>query len=135
MVGNGQQSHFQLAARCISDGVQVIQSCFGQGELRVILVVGPGKYHLARRRKGTDVVHMFVGLVLIDAPGQPQYLADAEILGQGGINLLPAQGGVAACTEQAGFGSEEGALAVHMDGAALQHKIARVVAVDTQRFT
>ena len=92
MVGDGQQPYLQLAARRIGDGVQVIQPCFGQGILRVILVVGPGKHHLTRRCKGTDVVHVLVGLVLINAPGQPQHLADAEILGQGGLNLFPAHG-------------------------------------------
>ena len=54
------------------------------------------------------------------------------MIGQLPLNFLPAQLRVAPGAQQAGLGGQQGALAVHMDGTALQHKIPGVVAVKPQ---
>ena len=91
-----------------------------QGVLGVVLVVGPGERHLGGAHKAADIVHVLVGLVVIDAPGQPKDLFGPQGLQELGLDLGLGHFGVASGAQKAAFRGENGALAVGMDGAALQ---------------
>ena len=73
---------------------------------------------------------MAVGLAGVDAVLQPDDLVHVQILFQLFFNFALGHVGVAPGAEQAHLGGEQGALPVHMDGAALQHEAGGVVAVD-----
>ena len=64
---------------------------------------------------------MPVGLVVVDAPAEPDHLLGAEVVEQRLLDLLARELGVAVGIEQALFGRHHGPLAVHVDRAALEH--------------
>ena len=124
--------HREVPTLCIGGCFQRIQTCPAQGVLRVVLVLRPCQHHLCRTHIGAHVVHMLVGLIVVDAPGQPDDLLCAEIVFQLLLDLGPAQLRVAATAQQTGFGGKDGALTVRVDGAALQHKVLCIIAVHAQ---
>ena len=95
---------------------------------RVVGVVRPDAEHLAGSHEAGDVVDVAVGLLGVDAVLDPDDLRDVEVLLElvlhvalelVGPGLVLGHAGVAAGVEQAHLGGHEGALAVDVDGAAL----------------
>ena len=70
---------------------------------------------------------MAVGFVRVHALAQPKDLIHVQVLAQVFLDLLLGEFRVAARAQQALLGDHQGALAVHMDGAALQHKVIGLV--------
>ena len=85
----------------------------------VVLVLGDGGQHDAGPHEAGDVVDVAVGLVGVDALGQPDDLLDVQVVAQVLLDLLARQVRVAAGAEQALLGGDDGALAVHVERAAL----------------
>ena len=119
----------------------------------VVRIVGPDDGHHARGDEGGHVVDVPVGLLRVDALLDPDDLLYAqirlqvlvhvgaqllapglELLGVGGpdgvlVGLLGEHGGRGAARgEQALVGDDDGALAVHSDGAALEDHVVGTVA-------
>ena len=67
-------------------------------------------------------VDVAAGLIEIHALAQPDHPGDAEIAAQLLLDVRARELGVAVRIEQAFFGGQAGALAVHMNGAALEHE-------------
>ena len=65
---------------------------------------------------------MTIGLVVIQALGQPDHLADTQMIGQHHFDFLAQQMRIAIAVEQAFLGGQQGALTVHMDRPALEHE-------------
>ena len=124
-----QSVHLDAAALRVELGLEHGKARRRQRVLRVVLVVRPREHDLARRGKRADIVHVLVGLVVVNAARQPDHLADAEIIAQYPLDLRLRQVGVTAGAQQARLGNERRPLAVRMDGAALADKIALVVNV------
>jgi hypothetical protein len=83
--------------------------------LRVGLVIGPGEQHDAGPGEAGEVVHVPVGLVVVDPLAEPDHLLRAEMLKQHLLDLLARQLGVAVGVEQALFCGHHGALAVDVN--------------------
>ena len=74
-----QEIEAELCRRLgVGDALQVGKVRRRKRVLWVGWVVGPGQHHFGRPHKGADVVHVFVGLVVVDAAWQPQHFADAQ---------------------------------------------------------
>ena len=74
---------------------------------------------------------MAVGFVVVQAIGQPDDGLNRQVLTQDLFNLLTVQVRVAVAVEQAFFGSDQGALTIHMDRAALKHEAFGLIALAT----
>jgi hypothetical protein len=99
----------------------------GEGrEVGVVAVTTVRDDQGARADEAADVVDVSVGVVARDARAEPQDLADAEVARQGALDAAPAEAWVARLQrlEEALFGRDEGAAAVHVDGAAFEHQVA-----------
>ena len=94
-------------------------------------VVRPDTGHLAGPHKAGNVVDVAVGLAGVNAVLEPDHLVHIQILFQLLLDLALGHVGVAPRAQKAHLGGEQGAFPVHVDGAALQHKAGRVVAVHT----
>ena len=101
----------------------------------VVLVLRPNTGHLPRRHEAGHIVDMAVGLVGVDAIPEPQHLLAAQILAQLLPDLRPGQIGIPAGRQQAHLRGQHGTLAVHMDGAALQHEALGAVGVHVRHLT
>ncbi|MNZ16497.1 hypothetical protein D3C78_334740 [compost metagenome] len=77
---------------------------------------------------------MAIGFVVVQAIGQPDDGLHRQVLTQDLFDLLTVQVRVAVAVEQALFGSDQGALTVHMDRAALKHEAFGLVALATLHF-
>ena len=104
---------------------------------RVVRVVGPDAQHLAGSDDLGDVVDVAVRLLGVDAVLDPDDLLHAQVLLQLlvavraqllGPGLVVGHGRVAAGIEQAHVGGDDRALAVHVDGAALEDEAFGTVA-------
>ena len=133
MVGDRQFVDVQRPPPGVGDALQIFQILPGQRILRVGLVVGPGKHHGGGRHKGADIVHMFVGLVLVDPAGQPEHLFRAKPGAEGLLDLLTAHPGIPPGREQTALGHEQRPLTVAVDAAAFQNKGRRIGAGYPQR--
>ena len=72
---------------------------------------------------------MPVGFVVEDTPVQPHHLADIQICAENVFNLPPCKAGIAVLVEKTLFRRQQGPLAIHVDGAALQND-RRAIAVN-----
>ena len=116
----------QPAAAGVGGGSQARIGVAGDGVLGIGWIVGPGEQDDAGTHKAAKIVHVAIGLVIIDAPAKPDNLRNVEIVAQARLDFRPAEVGVAVRVQQALFRGDERALAVHMKGAALQHEIGGV---------
>src|SRR5690606_4037842 len=69
-----------------------------------------------------EVVHVAIGLIAVEALGQPDDTLHPEMVAERLLDLVPLQVRVAVGIEQTLLGSDQGALAVHMDSPTLQHE-------------
>ena len=77
---------------------------------------------------------MPVGLVGVNAVLYPYYFFAAEVFAQQVFDLLFGQVGVSAFREQTHFRGQDGTLAVHVDGAALENEVGGVIRVHVFNF-
>ncbi len=63
--------------------------------LRIGLVVGVGEQHDPGPREAGEVVDVPVGLVVVDAPAEPDHLLGAEMVEQRPLDLLAREPGIA----------------------------------------
>ena len=96
---------------------------------RVLGIVRPDARDLARAHEARHVVDVPVRLRRIYAVAYPDYLFEVEVLLELLLYLLLRHVGVAALAEQAHLRCQQRALAVNVDGAALQHEVGRAVGV------
>ncbi len=125
--------HSDSPALRVQSLLQVVQAGPGHGVLHVRPVLRPGQHHLPRRGEGADVVHMLVGLVIVDAPGQPEDLRYVQIRPQHLLNLFPGKRRIPPSAQQAALRHHAGSLPVHMDGAALQDEVPLAVHILLQQ--
>ena len=85
----------------------------------VLLVVGVNACHLTGGDKASHVVNVSVGFVGVNAVGQPQHLGAAKVFAKHLLDLLLIHVGISSGGEQAHFGGQHRALAVHVDRTAL----------------
>ena len=121
--------HGDFASLGVSRGFERVQARLGQRILRVAFVVRPCEHSLAWCSKRAHIVHMLIGLVVIDAVRQPDHLGNAQIVTQRALDLGFGQIRVASRGEQARLSHKRGALAVHVDRATLADEIPLVIAV------
>ena len=93
-------------------------------------VVRPDAGDLARADEAGHVVDVAIGLLGIDAVAQPEDLLAAEIVAEHALDGAAVHVGVASLGQQAHLGREHGALAVDVDGAALEHEALGAVGID-----
>ena len=87
----------------------------------VLARVRDQRQHDAGTGEASDIVHVAAGLVVLQALTQPDDLAHAEVMRQPFLDLLAVEVGIAAGAQQALLGGQQRALAVDVDGAALEH--------------
>ena len=95
----------------------------------MVFILRPDARDLARGDKARHIVDVPVRLVWVDAVFDPQHLLAAEVFAQHFFDLFLALIRVAPLGEQAHLCRQHRALAVDVDGAALEHKALRAVAV------
>ena len=95
----------------------------------MVLVLRPDTRDLAGRDEARDIVNVPVRLIRVDAVLDPQHLFAAKVVEQHFFNLFFRFVRVAPRGEQAHFRRQHRALAVDVNGAALEHEALCAVAV------
>src|SRR6266849_647348 len=87
-----------------------------------------------RRDEASEIIDVAVGVVAGDAGAEPDHVLDSQIIRENLFVVGSLHGGIAwlDLAKQALFGSQKSALAVDLDGAALEHD--RVLAVNGAGF-
>ena len=90
--------------------------------MRVRRVIAPAQQHHARADEAGEVVDMPVGLIAWHALAHPDDVADAEVILEHTLHLLAGAALVAVLIQHALLGDQDGALAIHVNRAALYHQ-------------
>ena len=128
-MGQAQLVHRQPPALGVGGLAQGAEGVLGRLIKGVLRVLGPDAGHLPRGHEAGHVVNVAVGLVGVDAVPQPDDLFAPQIVAELFFDIPTAQLRVPARGQQAHLRGQHRALAVHMDGPALQHEAVGAVAV------
>ena len=114
--------HDDFTSLSIRQLLQSVQTGLAQSILRISFVICPRQHHLTRTDKGTDIIYMLVGFIVINTARNPQNLFHAQVSLKLLFNLLLRQVRIASCTQQAGLRHQCRTLAVAVNRTALQHE-------------
>lgn len=124
--GHGEFDDMERVAGEVAGGAEAVEVL---GERQVVFVVGAGfdagedgVLTIDGGDEAGDVVDVAVRVVAGAAAVEPEGLVDAEVVVEGLLELLAADAGIALLDfrEEAFFGGEQDACAVHVDGAAFE---------------
>src|ERR1700679_1166488 len=114
---NGEPSPARIASPA-----QALVGIVGNRVLRILPIRGPGERHVPGAGEAGEFVDMAAGLIEVHALAQTNHLGDPEVAAKLLLDVGPRELGVAVRIEQAFLGGQAGTLAVHMNGAALEHE-------------
>jgi hypothetical protein len=123
-MGQGKQP--QRAASQIAHATQAAPVLAQRFVVRIEWVGFQDGDHGRRGHEARDVVHVTVGVIAGDAAVQPEDLSDSQVIGEQLLILLAVQLRVARLhrAEKTLLGGQQETLAVHINGAALEHQMA-----------
>src|SRR5690606_6538029 len=120
--GKGNAVHGQGSSLGVGGLLQHAQGRLAAGMVGIIRIIGPGQQHLPGLHETAEVVHVAIGLIAVEALGQPDDTLHPEMVAERLLDLVPRQVRVAVGIEATLLGSDQGARAVHMDSPTLQHE-------------
>jgi hypothetical protein len=126
--GKRQVNDPQLAAMEVSGSAQAAQVFLE----RLVVGVGAAGFHHGEHRVGGhetgNVVHVAVSVVALDAMAQPDDFFHAQVIGEELLQFLPGDSGIALLhfAQEALFGGQHQAAAIHVNAAAFQHHAIRL---------
>ena len=92
-------------------------------EIRIALILLDGRNHRARPDEAGDVIDMPVGVIAFDAIAEPENRRHSQHVAEFFFNRRTVHVRVAVRVEEAAFGGEDGAFAIHIDRAALEDEM------------
>src|SRR5690554_3115461 len=118
--GKGNAVYGQGSSLGVGGLLQHAQGRLAAGMVGVLRIIGPRQQHLFRLHETAEVVHVAIGLIAVEALGQPDDTLHPEMVAERLLDLVPLQVRVAVGIEQTFLSSDQGALAVHMDSPAFE---------------
>src|SRR5690554_7113222 len=108
--GKGNAVHGQGSSSGVGGLLQHAQGRLAAGMVGVLRIIGPGQQHLPGLHDTAEVVHVAIGLIAVEALGQPDDTLHLEMVAERLLDLVPLQVRVAVGVEQTLLGSDQGAL-------------------------
>ena len=131
---NQKLMHLKFSSFGIRLLLQHAQRFMTQLPLRILLIFCPCQNDLSGLYKRTDIIHMLIRLILINASRKPDDFLCTKISLQSLFDFCFAHLRISSTAQKTSLCDQHRSLSVRMNRTAFQHKVLRIIAVHAQLF-